>query len=350
MNTEISVPKKHKWLFWIILAAFSTFFAEVLSGSDMFPFFNAWGILVVVPLYGLHIILLASLVYRADKPRFSSLIYAGMLFGLYEAYLTKVLWAPPWGDPVIIAGFAPVETLVLVFWWHAWFSFIIPLLVVEKLLTCSTSLGHSLPGKFGKLFNSWGGLAGVMAFGGLFQSINSPGVGASLLSGISTTVVLVSLVLLWKRITKDQTYSMAELLPDRKQFKWLLIPVGIMYLTMGILIRPDGYPRLIGHLMIWILYGITIYLFSKSQKKPAPELDENELDNWTPQRWLFLAGIFTLSATAGEILMGQIYEPLALVFWFGGIVFGVVMFIKAVRMTFSRKAGPGVSSQGSWSS
>ena len=112
MNTEISVPKKHQWLFWVILAAFSTFFAEVFSGSDMFPFFNAWGILVVVPLYGLHIILLASLVYRAEKPRFSSLVYAGMLFGLYEAYLTKVLWAPPWGDPIIIAGFAPVETLV----------------------------------------------------------------------------------------------------------------------------------------------------------------------------------------------------------------------------------------------
>ncbi len=207
MNTEISIPRKHQYLFWIILAAFSTFFAEVFSGSDMFPFFNAWGILVVVPLYGLHIILLGSLVYRADKPRFSSLIFAGMLFGLYEAYLTKVLWAPPWGDPVIIAGFAPVETIVLVLWWHAWFSFIIPLLVAEKLLTGSTSLGHSLPGKIGKFFNSWGGLAVVMAFGGLFQSINSPDVGASLLSGISTTAVLVGLVLLWKRITKDISYS-----------------------------------------------------------------------------------------------------------------------------------------------
>jgi len=47
MNTETSVPKKHQWLFWIILAAFSTFFAEVFSGSDMFPFFTSWGLLVV---------------------------------------------------------------------------------------------------------------------------------------------------------------------------------------------------------------------------------------------------------------------------------------------------------------
>lgn len=112
MSAEITPLKKHQWLFWIILAAFSTFFAEVFSGSDMFPFFHSWGLLVVVPLYGLHILLLASLVYRAPRLQFSSLIFAGLIFGLYEAYLTKVLWAPPWGDPVIIAGVAPIETLV----------------------------------------------------------------------------------------------------------------------------------------------------------------------------------------------------------------------------------------------
>ncbi len=340
MNTELSIPKKHQYLFWIILASFSTFFAEVFSGSDMFPFFNAWGILVVVPLYGLHIILLASLVYRSDRPRFSSLIYAGMLFGLYEAYLTKVLWAPPWGDPVIIAGFAPVETIVLVFWWHAWFSFIIPLLVAEKLFTASTSLGNSLPGKIGKFFNSWAGLAAVMAFGGLFQSINSPDVGASLLSGISTTAVLVGLVLLWKRITKEQNYSLAELLPNRKQFKWLLVPFVLMYLAMGILIRPDWYPGFIGHLMIWILYGITIYLFSQSQNKPAPALEESELERWTQKRWLLLAAIFPLAATAGEIIIGQYFELLAIIFWFGGIIFSLAMFIKALRLTFPKKGDP----------
>jgi len=86
MKSDLKVPPKHQYLFWLVLAAFSTFFAEVFSGSDMFPFFNAWGILVVVPLYGLHIILLASQVYRVEKPRFSSLVFAGMIFGLYEAY------------------------------------------------------------------------------------------------------------------------------------------------------------------------------------------------------------------------------------------------------------------------
>ncbi len=339
MNNEISLPRKHQWLFWIILAAFSTFFAEVFSGSDMFPFFHGWGLLVVVPLYGLHIILLANLVYRADKPRFPSLVFAGMLFGLYEAYLTKVLWAPPWGDPVIIAGFAPIETLVLVFWWHAWFSFIIPLLIAEKLLTGSTDLALSFPGKIGKFLNSWGGLAAVIIFGGLFQSINSPSVGQSLLSGLSTSAVLVGVVFLWKQITKDQSYNMEDLLPNQKQFKWLLIPTGIMYLVMGILVRPDWYPGFIGHLMIWILYGVSFYLLSRSRNipEPVPEPGGTNLEIWENKRWLLLAAVFPLAATGGELLFGPIANFLALIFWFGGIIFGVIMFLTALKLTFPKQ-------------
>ena len=335
MEKEKPIPKKHQWLFCLILAALSTFFAEVFSGSDMFPYFSAWGLLVVVPLYGLHTILLGHMVYRTDKPRFPSLVFAGMIFGLYEAYLTKVLWAPPWGNPVMVAEFAPVETLVLVTWWHCWFSFIIPLLVAEKLLTNSTSLGRCLPGKFGDFLNSWGGLASVMIFGGLFQSINSPSVGQSLLSGLSTTAVLVGLTLLWKRVTRGQDFSMKDLLPDRRGFRWLLIPVGIMYLTMGILIRPQSYPGWIGHLLIWILYGISFYLFFRSQKGATTQEEQRELESWSARQWLLLAGIFPLAAVAGEILLQGLFEPLALVFWFGGIVFGLAMFVKAIRITLA---------------
>ncbi len=339
MNAEISLPKKHQWLFWIILAAFSTFFAEVLSGSDMFPFFNTWGLLIVVPLYGLHIIVLASLVYRAPKPRFSSLVFAGMLFGLYEAYLTKVLWDPPWGAALNIGGVAPIETLVLVFWWHAWFSFIIPLLVAEKLLTKSTELSLSFPGKIGQFLNSWWGLASIMIFGGLIQSINSPSVAQSLLSGISTTAVLVGLVLIWKRVTKDKTYTMEDLLPNQKQFKWLLVPTGIMYLAMSILIRPESLPGLGGHLIIWILYGISFYLLSRSRQ--TVDIDQEpavfSLTTWENKRWLLLAAIFPLTATAGELLLAPIADPLALIFWFGGIIFGLIMFIKALKLTFPTK-------------
>jgi hypothetical protein len=175
-----------------------------------------------------------------------------------------------------------------------------------------------------------------MVFGGLFQSINSPSVGESLLSGLSTSTVLVGLILLWRRVTRDKSYSMEELLPTQKQFRWLLVPTGIMYLAMGILLRPDWYPGFIGHLMIWILYGISFFLLSRSRKTPQVVSDEVALEPWENKRWLILAGIFPVAATAGELLLGPIANALALIFWLGGIAFGVIMFIKAVRQTFPK--------------
>jgi hypothetical protein len=176
-----------------------------------------------------------------------------------------------------------------------------------------------------------------MAFGGIFQSINSPSVGHSLLSGLSTTAVLISLVLLWKRVTRGEEYQLADLLPNQKQFRWLLIPAGLMYLIMGILLRPDWYPSLIGHFMIWIMYGIVIFLFIRSQKQAPSPKNNITLTSWEPKRWLILAGIFPLAATLGEVLTSGLFEILALVFWFGGILFGLYTFIKAVQITFPKE-------------
>ena len=86
-----------------------------------------------------------------------------------------------------------------------------------------------------------------------------------------------------------------------------------------------------------MLYGLTIYLFSKSQKSPPSVNEEVEIESWEPKRWLILAGIFPLATTLGELLMTGLFEALAIVFWFGGILFGVVVFFKALRMVYTRK-------------
>jgi len=76
-------------------------------------FFNAWGILVVFPLYTLHTLVLAFLFFRRKQISLPVLFLAGMLFGLYEAYITKVLWNPTWGDAhIMVAGLAVVQTAV----------------------------------------------------------------------------------------------------------------------------------------------------------------------------------------------------------------------------------------------
>jgi hypothetical protein len=149
--------------------------------------------------------------------------------------------------------------------------------------------------------------------------------------------VLVILTLIWKRVTRGESYQMADLLPTRKQFRWLLVPAALMYLGMGVLIRPDWYPGVIGHLMIWILYGVSFYLLSRSIKIDWPQKELISPKTWSDRNWLLLGGIFPLAALVGEVLTSPFSDLLALIFWFGGIIFGLVMFMKALRMTISVK-------------
>ena len=58
-----------------------------------------------------------------EKPfSLRTLYFVSLLFGMYEAYITKVLWSPPWNPGSLrIAGIALAETTLLVFFWHAVF-------------------------------------------------------------------------------------------------------------------------------------------------------------------------------------------------------------------------------------
>ena len=59
-----AVRLRTKLFFWLILGTLSVFFAEVAGGSAPFPFYDAWGLYAVLPLYTLHIVFLAFAVMR----------------------------------------------------------------------------------------------------------------------------------------------------------------------------------------------------------------------------------------------------------------------------------------------
>ena len=69
LNPQPEAPsRKLRLFFWVILGAFSVFFAEVTVGSSMFPFFEPFSVLVTCPLYALHILVLAAIVLRHPRP------------------------------------------------------------------------------------------------------------------------------------------------------------------------------------------------------------------------------------------------------------------------------------------
>ena len=344
-----AIPRAHKYLFWLNLGLISTFFAEVISGSDLFPYFHFWGVFSVVPLYLLHTLILVTLVFRAGRPALPALYFAGTLFGLYEAYITKILWNPSWGEEIIKIGEVAVfEVLVLVFFWHVWMSFILPLIAAETWLTRSAEIRSRLPLRMQRFFTGRRGWLVLAILGGLFVSINAASASAALRSALGAVLVLGFFGWLWRRLTRDQSYTIEDLLPTRRELAFVVALLAGLYLFTGILLRPEAYPHLLGHLTIWILYGLCALFLSLALK--ASRLHNDEMTAIPPPpfgaRFLWLGGIllYALTAVIAETLLLPLAGPIGLAGWFGAALLGVFCLAWMLRSLFLRSANrPGIT-------
>ena len=320
--------RRHKFLFWIILGALSTFFAEVIAGSTPFPFFVPWGIFIVFPLYFLHTLFFFYMVWSYGKPTLGSLYAAGMLFGMYEAYLTKVVWISfvEEGPILSVGGIALFETLLLVLFWHSVLAFMVPVFVGETYLMKSRELVGLLPEwvrKRGRLLFTL-----LIIWGGLFTSVNSPSPVISILSTLSSGMVLLLLMVLWKK-TAGERYSMREMLPGRRASKVIVVLLVLMYAVYTRLLRWDRLPGLGPQLFVWVIYAGLIWLLVKNIRKSREEkiAATTACLSWkAPVLFLFL---FVLSAVAGEVLH---IEIALILFSFLLIIFpGLFLFYRSVR-------------------
>jgi len=293
--------RRHKVLFWIILGAFSTFFAEVIAGSTPFPFFAPLGILIVFPLYFLHTLFFFSIIFSYGKPTLGSLYAAGLLFGMYEAYLTKVVWTSysPDGPMLSIGGIAIFETLLLVLFWHYVLAFMLPLLIGETYLTKSKEIVGLLPEwirKRGRLL-----FILLLIWGGLFTSVNSPSLPISILSILSSGVVLLLLMVLWKKRGGDN-YSMGELLPSRKACKIIAIFLILMYVGYIRLLHWNKLPGFGPQLIVWTIYAALIWLLIKNIRKSRQEKIAATTVSFSWKTPVLFLLLFVLSAVIGELL------------------------------------------------
>ena len=332
-------PRRTKLLFWLILGSFSVLFAEVFSGSDMFPYFTLWGWIAEIPLYTLHILVLSGIVFSSRRPGFHTLFIAGAIFGMYEAYITKVLWNPPWGLPVIsLGGIAVVEVLVLVLFWHPFMAFITPLFVAENLLTGSREMMGLLPERLKKLFNSRKKHLVLPLFalsGGILQSVGSRSPGYSLLSGFLVSAFIMFLVYIWKTETKGKGYTLRSLLPTRRELFVLGSLLLILYVVLGILLRPEALPGLFPQLIIWLMYGGLFSLLYLNLKKPHQAQPAGTMDFPVPFSWktgIILFLIFTLSSAISTAARIGILMMVAM--WIAGIIIGVSLLFQSIKESF----------------
>jgi len=325
------IPLGKKLVFWLLLGILSVIFAEVTCASSPYPFFDKWGLFVVTPLYTLHLLFLSGLIYQKKKVTLPALILTGVLFGLYEALITKVLWDPTWGDKSsMLGGVAWEQTGVLVFLWHPWFAFILPLAIGERLFTSSGEVLEVFPA----FLKRKGGLVSLIllgAFFGMTQGANSISFDATLLSTAEALGVFLAFSLLWKWINKGKSVYLRDLLPRGKNLVVIGLLLAILYGLTTFLVRNEALPRTIGpYLIIGSFYLIAIVLLVANLKKadiaePMPRLQIGRFP------WARI-GIFVLAFLVSVVLFSWI-KPitgvLIIILWVLGILFTLIQIVRA---------------------
>lgn len=252
------VPFQVKLGCWFMLGCWSAGLAEVVSGASPFVFASPWGLLITVPLYLLHAIVLVTVVHwLSGRLTFGSLYLAGALFGLYEAYLTKVIWTPTWEPiPVQLAGIYPFETGLLVLLWHPLMAFVAPILLTETTATRSRLAVAGLPHRVRRLLATrplatvGSGLAAMA----LVQGALSTDPATTLVGNLLAIGVLAGTIGTWRRRVGVATYSFPELLPDRRELAGLGLLLAGLYVGLGAFLRPEVLPGFGAQATVWILY------------------------------------------------------------------------------------------------
>lgn len=266
-----------KIVYILLAGALSMFFAEVCSGSSVLWFFTSWAFMVTFWLYLAHTVFFVNLALIFKRTSLSSLYLWGVMFGLYEAWITKVAWAGYAGSTPAqgtILGFAVIEFPLIVLFWHPVFSFIMPVLSFEVL----SGEKRILPGHLAVLTKNrrnWALVLIIAVISALFLSFNAHGnVLAADLSIIGSIVIIAALAWIASKKYKGQ-FSIESLRLGKLGMGILVLYLALLYVGAFIFILPQRIApplTLLLTLCIYVVIGILLYL-----KKPNEHTAEASL-------------------------------------------------------------------------
>ena len=328
MDTNVTPALGTKLIFWMFLGFLSVAIAEVSVASAPFAFVNPVETVFLTLFYGSHLLVFAWWAFHRGWPTLSTLWFAGVLFGLYEFYITKVLWAPPWGDTISMAHVDVIALIVLALFWHPYMAFIFPLALGEATGATSRRVGRQLPRWFTGASMRKMGVAAVLAAITHGLLTGSPAV--ALVSSSSALAAVVLAGMWWRHGNRHLRWNLRELLPTDRQGKGIATFLALQYIIFIPTWNASSIPPLLGHVVVWLLYGGFVLLLRASLRESDPATP----GAWAPielsprrriVRWGGLLLVLTTLAGFGPPEVG------ALVVWLGAIVAGLRMLFGTLR-------------------
>lgn len=260
--------------FWLVLSCLSVFFAEVVSCYAPTGVFSKWGAGVLIPLYGLHALILGAIMHRKGTPHVSALMAAGAVFGLYEAYITKELWNPSaMHNPALSAFGIDIPTLLsVIVFWHPLMAFLLPLWTADVLLLHTGQWRFWTPRWIRRRILDPKRLLWMATWFGLFWGVlngvmhkPTDGYIPNLLV-LLHVALLAGLVWIWNSIKNRPGYSMHDVLPQGKELYWCGGVLLLYYCALGAIFRLDALPALKNQLSLWVLYALFTWLMLRSSR------------------------------------------------------------------------------------
>jgi len=304
----------------LLLGALSMMFAEVFSGASTVWFLDPWGLLVTYPLYLGHTIFFftVAFIYKKTSPR--QLYFFGMMFGLYEALITKVLWFgyPASSGPMVgyFFGVAWGEFLTLVLFWHPVMSFIVPVFAYELLS------GDILPGHERFLQKNWKTLLLVMVLVVMGASFQSNGAKYDILRSVGSMGGSLLIVFLLHFLTRGKNLQSVVL--GKRGIITVLVYLFVLYGVTTAVIFPERLPKtVLPYLLISLWYMVAIGLLWVDRFMPvSTPLKRNVFS----QKELGLFSILAVCATAVLSVVSQVAYAVLLVMFVSLMGLGILLF------------------------
>jgi hypothetical protein len=313
--------------------------AEVFSGASLRAgLWSPWTILVTYWLYFAHFFFFTTLAIRTGRTSLSSLYLWGVLFGLYESWITKVIWYGYGGDGKLAMGhIGPYgfSEISMVFLFHPVISFVLPLTV--SCLLCPP-LRRLFPELRWFTRKSWGArvvqiylilsLAPIMA-------MNSGGL-INLAVNLALAVLLLLALLRLARPALSASDGRSIVVFGRRGFIGLCLYLAWLYGVAYVALRPEGLPSVSIQLFTFVFYGLAItglWLHCKREPLDAPDapVASRELKLVTILFVTLLAIALALSGLAHNSVL---YPPVVLnfVIWTPlGFVLTALSLAKGIR-------------------
>lgn len=249
--------------------------AEVFSGASLrVGLWHPWTVLVTYGLYFAHFFFFTTLAVRTGRTSLSALYLWGVLFGLYESWITKVIWRGYNADGKFAMGhIGPFgfSEISMVFIFHPMASFILPLTV-----TCL--LCPSLRRWFPELAWFTGKTRGarivqvylVLSFAPV-MAMNSGGP-INLAANLALAIMLLLVLMRLARPALSAPDGRRIVAFGRRGFACLCVYLSLLYGVSYFALHPEGRPSIGVQLFTLVFYGLAIAgLWLHCKREPLPD-------------------------------------------------------------------------------